>query len=778
MPNYIDIPAFGAASWKGSVANVAALPAIGNTAGDARIVLSPLSFYVWSGSGWNQIGGGGGGGSPGGINGDIQFNNSGAFGGVAFVPVANGGLGQNMTLIIDAANGAHNALACGLVQMQGTVGVVVNGILAPGSSTQWSIHNASSQTIIITHQSSSATAANRIVTPNFTSVTIAPGFMASGYYDTTISRHRLIDINSTLSASSPLFLTGGILSIQTAGAFQAGALTASDWNTFNNKFGGSGTNIQVAWFSSTNSLSSDSGFQYDTSTKQVGIQADVTLNEAALNVISDVGQTIADPSSLGVALVQWIPPAEPSAASTSTSQPDIQIVDGGLSTFTPNTGSSGYNAGDVIDYQITAGYDDGSNPIVWGVSTYEIDGITDPSNPFGIDVSIVQGGSNLPVNNWALVRQINSGGFTDFLITTSANFTDDNSAWTPGSPDLSNTADDYLASGTSRSYLAYGHKTTPHPSEVYSPGNNSYGYADDNNNTAYKVTHHLSGFADDLRVIGSPDGSSGNDHIDSAGDFTESPSSWSPGNLVLPNSYGYVSDGTILNRSYDLYATNSSHTLFSVNAINGTVSDPNDGLTYFVDLFPDPTTGKVILNGASGQNFITTPEFFDDGITPFTDGVGHTPVVSYVTGVQISNHGSGLSDKPALAIKSLDGNYSRIDFMDSSGIVRSRLINEPMKFTIFSNSYSIDLHQSNGLEVNAPAAFNDISFRNGSNMTFNTVTGTKIGTATNQKLAFFNAFPVVQQTGGAATAGASYTTTEQDMLQKVYDALRIFGLLS
>lgn len=36
----------------------------------------------------------------------------------------------------------------------------------------------------------------------------------------------------------------------------------------------------------------------------------------------------------------------------------------------------------------------------------------------------------------------------------------------------------------------------------------------------------------------------------------------------------------------------------------------------------------------------------------------------------------------------------------------------------------------------------------------------------------------VQGTGGAATAGASYTATEQSMIQKVYDAARAFGLLS
>lgn len=65
------------------------------------------------------------------------------------------------------------------------------------------------------------------------------------------------------------------------------------------------------------------------------------------------------------------------------------------------------------------------------------------------------------------------------------------------------------------------------------------------------------------------------------------------------------------------------------------------------------------------------------------------------------------------------------------------------------------------------------------NVRLDTTTGTKIGTATTQKLGFFNATPVVQQTSsGAATAGAVYTATEQTMLQEVYDAVRALGLMS
>ena len=46
----------------------------------------------------------------------------------------------------------------------------------------------------------------------------------------------------------------------------------------------------------------------------------------------------------------------------------------------------------------------------------------------------------------------------------------------------------------------------------------------------------------------------------------------------------------------------------------------------------------------------------------------------------------------------------------------------------------------------------------------------------NGNLGFFGVTPVERQTLGAATAGATYTATEQGMLQRVYDALRNYGL--
>lgn len=70
------------------------------------------------------------------------------------------------------------------------------------------------------------------------------------------------------------------------------------------------------------------------------------------------------------------------------------------------------------------------------------------------------------------------------------------------------------------------------------------------------------------------------------------------------------------------------------------------------------------------------------------------------------------------------------------------------------------------------------SIADGVNYSLGTVTGTAIGTTALQKLSFFGATPVVQQTGGVATASGSWTSVEEGMLNRAYSALRTLGLLS
>jgi hypothetical protein len=68
------------------------------------------------------------------------------------------------------------------------------------------------------------------------------------------------------------------------------------------------------------------------------------------------------------------------------------------------------------------------------------------------------------------------------------------------------------------------------------------------------------------------------------------------------------------------------------------------------------------------------------------------------------------------------------------------------------------------------------SVLDGVQITVGTATGLMIGSASSQKLGFFGHAPAVQPTMGAATAGSSYTSNEQVMLNAVYSAIRALGL--
>ena len=68
MTGYVNIPEFGSASWKEPVANVASLPASGNSIGDARVAKATQEIYIWDGAAWQLASGSGGIVS---INGDV-----------------------------------------------------------------------------------------------------------------------------------------------------------------------------------------------------------------------------------------------------------------------------------------------------------------------------------------------------------------------------------------------------------------------------------------------------------------------------------------------------------------------------------------------------------------------------------------------------------------------------------------------------------------------------------------------------------------------------------
>jgi hypothetical protein len=100
---------------------------------------------------------------------------------------------------------------------------------------------------------------------------------------------------------------------------------------------------------------------------------------------------------------------------------------------------------------------------------------------------------------------------------------------------------------------------------------------------------------------------------------------------------------------------------------------------------------------------------------------------------------------------------------------------------------SLIVQRSTGTEDFYVASNGEIGFFDGGVMVFGTVTGMKLGTATSQKIGFWNATPIVQPTTGVAAAtlasNAGTTLTSTDTfdgytLQQVVRALRNTGLLA
>lgn len=102
-------------------------------------------------------------------------------------------------------------------------------------------------------------------------------------------------------------------------------------------------------------------------------------------------------------------------------------------------------------------------------------------------------------------------------------------------------------------------------------------------------------------------------------------------------------------------------------------------------------------------------------------------------------------------------------------------------------AFDILVARDNGTVKWTIADGGDTTWADAVNMVFNTGTGTKIGTATTQKIAFWNAAPIVQPTTGVASAarvgGGGTTVTDTDTfdgytIAQVVKAIRNTGLLA
>jgi len=97
---------------------------------------------------------------------------------------------------------------------------------------------------------------------------------------------------SSVTGSLPLSSTGGAnpnISISQAGIATNGYLSSVDWNTFNNKIGGSGVATRVAFWSATNAVTSNANLYWDNLNSFLSIKRATPLFNLDVNGTARIG---------------------------------------------------------------------------------------------------------------------------------------------------------------------------------------------------------------------------------------------------------------------------------------------------------------------------------------------------------------------------------------------------------------------------------------------------------------------------------------------------------
>jgi hypothetical protein len=79
---------------------------------------------------------------------------------------------------------------------------------------------------------------------------------------------------NSVTGTAPIASSGGanpVISISQSGAATNGFLNSTDWNTFNNKVGGSGVATRVAFFTGTNAIGSNAQLFWDNTNNRLGV---------------------------------------------------------------------------------------------------------------------------------------------------------------------------------------------------------------------------------------------------------------------------------------------------------------------------------------------------------------------------------------------------------------------------------------------------------------------------------------------------------------------------
>jgi hypothetical protein len=433
----------------------------------------------------------------------------------------------------------------------------------------------------------------------------------------------------------------------TAGGGSSGYITNVDYSRWEEKMGCSDPlNPSVAhsvpYFTDVDltlpkKIDSGSEFLYNPTLKMLGSGVPYADISAKVHAQSGTVLTVADPDSSSNPVYQYQVdiPAAPASVSISQDWPDIaRYTDN--ATAAVNIGAGAYAAADVVDYIVRAGYDDGSNPIVWSVATGTITGITDASTfDVGVDISNATS-QNFTPNVWSFSRQVNGGGYNDYQRFTTTTPIDTNSGWTAGADPSGFTplADDFLANGTDYTGIIQFYETYLSPdslqtivSAVYDPL-----FIDDNSGNAYKMyvsnapLYSWYGVRVSWPATRKFEEAPNSSYV---GYFVSGPigvtTSGAP--VTTPTSWGYLSNGSNLNNTFEYFssATAGGFTYYSVNSYQTVFTDPNDGNYYYYQIGSASVAGKMEKDGSLYKVFAVNDSIYDGDASAYPDNSTVTP---------------------------------------------------------------------------------------------------------------------------------------------------------
>jgi hypothetical protein len=154
------------------------------------------------------------------------------------------------------------------------------------------------------------------------------------------------------------------------------------------------------------------------------------------------------------------------------------------------------------------------------------------------------------------------------------------------------------------------------------------------------------------------------------------------------------------------------------------------------------------------------------GVFDFVAGSGDTGgSVTLAGGLGVTNPGGDLIFASGGSASARPGNFLFVPGVGNAGAI-------PAIFSVGGNASPIAIALGENAAATADGA---IAIGKGANAP--SADSIAIGDVA-ALLGFFSHAPSGQQVGGAATAGAAYTATEQGMINRMYAALRSYGLLT